>query len=171
MSSFFFFEVGEVVVLRGASVGGCVLSPPPRLAPSKLSWKSLLSHTPFSSPKNTHAREIVALSGAHTLGRCHTDRSGFEGPWTNAPTTFSNLYFQELLNTRWTPRKWSGPYQLQNPDDSLMMLPTDIALIQDKKFKKSVQEFAKDEDAFRAAFASAFGRLLDLGVPRAAPVA
>ncbi|MCJ1368738.1 L-ascorbate peroxidase 3 [Acarospora aff. strigata] len=32
-------------------------------------------------------QEIVALS----------DRSGFENPWTNAPTTFSNLYYQELL--------------------------------------------------------------------------
>lgn len=39
--------------------------------------------------------------GAHTLGRCHTDRSGFLGPWTNAPTTFSNLYFQELINNKW----------------------------------------------------------------------
>ena len=38
------------------------------------------------------ADELAA--GAHTLGRCHTDRSGFLGPWTNAPTTFSNLYFQ-----------------------------------------------------------------------------
>lgn len=28
-------------------------------------------------------QEIVALSGAHTLGRCHADRSGFVGPWTN----------------------------------------------------------------------------------------
>ena len=27
--------------------------------------------------------EIVALAGAHTLGRCHTDRSGWDGPWTN----------------------------------------------------------------------------------------
>jgi cytochrome c peroxidase len=26
-------------------------------------------------------QEIVALSGAHSLGRCHTDRSGFSGPW------------------------------------------------------------------------------------------
>ena len=34
--------------------------------------------------------EIVALSGAHTLGRCHADRSGFVGPWTRAPTTVSN---------------------------------------------------------------------------------
>lgn len=24
-------------------------------------------------------QEIVALSGAHALGRCHADRSGFEG--------------------------------------------------------------------------------------------
>ena len=27
-------------------------------------------------------REIVALVGAHTLGECHADRSGFVGPWT-----------------------------------------------------------------------------------------
>jgi cytochrome c peroxidase len=33
-------------------------------------------------------KDIVALSGAHALGRCHLDRSGFVGPWTNAPTTF-----------------------------------------------------------------------------------
>ncbi len=27
-------------------------------------------------------REIVALIGAHTLGACHADRSGYVGPWT-----------------------------------------------------------------------------------------
>jgi len=46
-------------------------------------------------------QEIVALSGAHSMGRCHPDRSGFKGPWTNAPTTFSNLYFKELLEKKW----------------------------------------------------------------------
>ena len=42
------------------------------------------------------------------MGRCHTDRSGFEGPWTNAPTTFSNLYFTELTDNKWRKRDWSG---------------------------------------------------------------
>lgn len=35
-------------------------------------------------------REIVALSGAHTLGRCHLSRSGFDGPWTSNPLKFDN---------------------------------------------------------------------------------
>ncbi len=35
-------------------------------------------------------KEIVALSGAHTLGRCHEVRSGFDGPWTHAPLRFDN---------------------------------------------------------------------------------
>ena len=26
-------------------------------------------------------QEIVALLGAHALGRCHTDASGYWGPW------------------------------------------------------------------------------------------
>ena len=40
-------------------------------------------------------------AGAHAMGRCHSDRSGFSGPWTNAPTTFSNLYFTEMLEKKW----------------------------------------------------------------------
>ncbi|PKI59894.1 hypothetical protein CRG98_019667 [Punica granatum] len=39
-------------------------------------------------------KDIVALSGGHTLGRAHKDRSGFEGQWTKDPLKFDNSYFK-----------------------------------------------------------------------------
>ena len=50
-------------------------------------------------------REIVALSGAHALGRCHTDRSGFDGPWTFSPTVVSNDYYRLLVEEKWDWKK------------------------------------------------------------------
>jgi cytochrome c peroxidase len=86
--------------------------------------------------------EIVALSGAHALGRCHADRSGFVGPWTRAPTTFSNEYFRLLLEEEWVPKTeeagapWKGPAQFTDATTrSLMMLPSDLALVEDATFK------------------------------------
>jgi catalase (peroxidase I) len=68
-------------------------------------------------------REIVALCGAHSLGRCHPNRSGYSGPWTRSPVTFSNEYFRFLLDETWTEKKWNGPKQYENAQKDLMMLP------------------------------------------------
>jgi cytochrome c peroxidase len=57
-------------------------------------------------------QEIVALSGAHALGRCHTTRSGFDGPWTFSPTVVTNEYYKLLLNEKWNWKKWNGPKQV-----------------------------------------------------------
>lgn len=45
-----------------------------------------------------------------------------------------------------------------------MMLPSDMALLWDKSFRTYVVEFAKDEDAYFEAFASAFQKLEENGV-------
>jgi cytochrome c peroxidase len=110
-------------------------------------------------------QEMVALIGAHALGRCHTDRSGFTGPWTRSPTTFSNNYFQLLLNTKWTEKKWEGPKQFEDPTGELMMLPSDLALVEDSNFSKYVHLYAKDEELFFSDFSKAFQKLVELGVP------
>ncbi|SLM36231.1 cytochrome c peroxidase [Lasallia pustulata] len=111
-------------------------------------------------------REIVALSGAHALGRCHTDRSGFEGPWTFSPTVMSNDYYRLLLEDKWNFRKWDGPKQYEDKTSkSLMMLPTDMALIKDKAFRKHVERYAKDDQVFFSEFRDVIVKLFELGVP------
>jgi len=108
-------------------------------------------------------REIVALSGAHALGRCHPDASGFSGPWTPTPYILNNGYFNLLLSLTWTIKEWDGPMQFEDPSGKLMMLPSDIVLIQDKKFRPFVQMYAKDNDLFVKDFTVAYTKLTELG--------
>ncbi|HLZ28852.1 MAG TPA: peroxidase family protein [Chloroflexota bacterium] len=86
------------------------------------------------------ARELVVLSGAHTLG--HTQRR----PFTSDPWVFSNSYFVELLAQREVP-----------------LLPTDGALLQDAELRAFVALYAADEALFLADFAAAFRRMTWLG--------
>ncbi|KAJ2240167.1 heme peroxidase [Coemansia sp. RSA 475] len=118
-------------------------------------------------------QEIAALIGAHALGRCHSNRSGYEGPWNASPTSFTNFFYTELLEDKWVPKKWDGPAQYVDKDTkSFMMLPADIAFKTDPQFRKYVEKYAADQDAFFADFAPAFTKLLELGVkfPEDAPV-
>lgn len=115
-------------------------------------------------------REIVALLGAHSIGRCHTNASGYWGPWTYAESTFSNEFYRLLLEEKWQEKKthkgaqWKGPKQYESSDKQLMMLPSDMAMIRDKEFRKITELYAKDEEAFFKDFSAAFGKLMELGV-------
>lgn len=115
-------------------------------------------------------QEIVALSGAHALGRCHTTASGFDGPWSPTPTTFNNSYFTLLKSLPWKEKNWNGPYQYEGAGGSLMMLPTDLVLVQDAKFEKYVAIYAKDNAKFNSDFSEAFGKLLALGTKGLTPL-
>jgi cytochrome c peroxidase len=94
----------------------------------------------------------------------------FWGPWTNAETTFSNEYYRLLLEEKWTVKKlhngkaWTGPMQYEAQQGALMMLPSDLWLLDDPVFKAHIEAYAKDEDAFFRDFAKAFSKLLELGV-------
>ncbi|KAI9165000.1 hypothetical protein LWI28_005842 [Acer negundo] len=93
-------------------------------------------------------KDIVALSGGHTLGRAHQERSGFEGSWTKEPMFFDNSYFVELL---------------KGESAGLLKLPTDKALLEDPEFRRYVVLYAKDEDAFLTDYALSHKKLSELG--------
>ncbi|XP_062186300.1 probable L-ascorbate peroxidase 3, peroxisomal [Phragmites australis] len=93
-------------------------------------------------------KDIVALSGGHTLGRARPERSGFDGAWTKDPLKFDNSYFVELL---------------KGDSEGLLKLPTDKALVEDPDFRRYVEKYAKDEDAFFRDYAESHKKLSELG--------
>ncbi|KAI4350280.1 hypothetical protein L6164_004750 [Bauhinia variegata] len=93
-------------------------------------------------------KDIVALSGGHTLGRAHPERSGFDGPWTQEPLKFDNSYFVELL---------------KGDTEGLLKLPTDKSLLEEPEFRRYVELYAKDEDAFFRDYAQSHKKLSELG--------
>ncbi|KAL9241417.1 hypothetical protein vseg_015532 [Gypsophila vaccaria] len=93
-------------------------------------------------------KDIVLLSGAHTLGRAHQDRSGFDGPFTRDPLTFDNSYYVELM---------------KGDTDGLVKFPTDKALMQDPVFRRYVQIYAQDERKFFKHYAKSHKKMSELG--------
>jgi cytochrome c peroxidase len=116
-------------------------------------------------------QEIVALSGAHNLGRCHADRSGFDGAWVNAPTRFSNTYYRLMISRSWKEKTLdNGVRQFvhydEDAEEELMMLPTDLALLADPTFKHWVEVYAEDKEKFFEGFTKVFAKLVELGIQR-----
>jgi len=75
----------------------------------------------------------------------------------------NNGYYNLLLSLPWTLKEWDGPMHFEDPSGKLMMLPSDMALLQDKKFRAYVKMYAKDNDLFFKDFTAAFAKLEELG--------
>ena len=104
----------------------------------------------------------------------NTFTSGFEGSWTNKPTTWSNDYFNNLLNFQWvltTSPAGQPQWKPSNPTNAVeakyLMLTTDIALLHDPlgSYQTLVHVFANDLNLFNTVFAHAWYKLVtrDMG--------
>lgn len=110
-------------------------------------------------------KDIVVLSGAHTMGRAHPERSGHgvastkytsSGPgspggqsWTPEWLKFDNSYFVEIKEKR---------------DADLLVLPTDAALFEDDGFKTYAEKYAADSWVFFEDYVTSHLKLSELGV-------
>jgi catalase (peroxidase I) len=94
-----------------------------------------------------------------------------EMEWAEAGM-FSNFATLLLITPSAVERKRTGIEKLIIPKQyedktskSLMMLPTDMALVSDKAFKQHVELYAKDEEVFFKDFSAVLLKLFELGVP------
>ena len=88
------------------------------------------------------------------------------------PYTFSNQYYVLMKRLEWKQKvvESSGVTQWVNYDEDseteLMMLPTDLALLQDENFAVWVHKYADDKELFFKDFAAVFAKLVELGITR-----
>lgn len=80
---------------------------------------------------------------------------------------FSNEYFKALSERTWIKKKLpNGGWQyVDKNNDTVMMLPIELDMWNDKSFRKYIQLYAKDQDKFYEDFTKAFKKLIELGVP------
>jgi catalase-peroxidase len=123
--------------------------------------------------------EEQGLGWKNSCGKGHSEdtvTSGLEGAWTQAPTRWTTLYLQNLLNFDWEQtRSPAGAIIWVPTDESLhqsvpdahvkgkfnppVMTTADLALKFDPEYKKIAERFLADPEAFRLAFAKAWYKL------------
>lgn len=123
--------------------------------------------------------EEQGLGWKNECGKGHSEdtvTSGLEGAWTQAPTQWSTLYLQNLLEIEWEQsRSPAGAIQWIPKDKDLhelvpdahiegkfnppVMTTADLALKFDPEYKKISERFLENPDEYQLAFAKAWYKL------------
>ena len=121
--------------------------PAGRMPPETMTAPELIAH--FAAA-GFSTRELVALSGAHTIG----------GKGFGAPLEFNNAYYKTLLSRPWSDPKASA-------DDRAMAshigLPSDHSLPEDASCLVWIEKYAADQGAWFTDFSLAYVKMGVLG--------
>lgn len=133
---------GPAIPVPVGRADAAVADPPGRLPSEDATPDQLIAS--FAA-KGLSPRDLVALSGAHTLGA-----KGF-----GDPVTFDNTYYKTLLAAPWA-----------NPRDEMdthIGLPSDRALPNSGALRGMIEEYAGDEGRLFADFAASYIKMTSLG--------
>ncbi|RDX66595.1 L-ascorbate peroxidase 5, peroxisomal, partial [Mucuna pruriens] len=112
----------------------------------------------FITRMGLNDQDIVALFGGRIMGKSQRKNSDNEGQCTEDHLKFDNSYFVIKLKFHITLNR-----ELLKKGAPSCRLPIDTALIEDRNFRKYVEQYAKDEDAFFKDYAVAHKKLSELG--------
>ncbi|MCX7998922.1 MAG: hypothetical protein N3A69_08225 [Leptospiraceae bacterium] len=91
-------------------------------------------------------KEMIVLTGAHTVGKAHGKF------FTKDPYKFNNSYFQHLLG-------------LIEQKEENILLESDLEQLTNLEAKREIQRYATDEEIFFKDFQQAFEKLISFGYP------
>lgn len=154
-------------------------------------WQATAEHVKqiFTRMGFSLQEACALICGGHLYGRCHDDRSGYNGKWVAEPTVWSNEYAADMIEDTWVfinkhsqmnnrelhsevcPAAGKKQYikKLTDEDDwnedQQMMLVADMILVWDEDFRPYLTKYAEDSDLLKKEFGEAFKKLTELGCP------
>jgi hypothetical protein len=95
----------------------------------------------FGGRMGMSMKEVVAILGAHSVGRCEFANSGFDGGWTASQSSFSNSYFQTFGTSAWTNDNHSDVWVSTRQQTLLVMADVELLFATNTNGEGTCQRF------------------------------